>query len=103
MNKLTQAKRVQIISALVEGNSVRAACRMTGAAKGTVLKLVVDLGKACAAYQDRTLRNLTCKKIQCDEVWSFCYAKEKNVPEEKRWPQLFGQHVPFLKWRLAVF
>jgi IS1 family transposase len=84
MNKLTQAKRVQIIAALVEGNSIRAICRMTGAAKGTVLKLVVDLGKACAAYQDRTLRNLTCKKIQCDEIWSFCYAKEKNVPEEMK-------------------
>jgi hypothetical protein len=84
MNKLTQAKRVQIIAALVEGNSIRATCRMTGAAKGTVLKLVVDLGKACAAYQDRTLRNLTCKKIQCDEIWSFCYAKEKNVPEEMK-------------------
>lgn len=82
MNKLTQTRRVQIIAALVEGNSIRATCRMTGAAKGTVLKLVVDLGKACAAYQDRALRNLTCKKIQCDEIWSFCYAKEKNVPEE---------------------
>ena len=84
MNKLTQAKRVQIISALVEGNSVRATCRMTDAAKGTVLKLLVDLGKACAAYQDRTLRNLTCKKIQYDEIWSFCYAKERNVPEEMK-------------------
>ena len=90
MNKLTQAKRVQIISALVEGNSIRATCRMTGAAKGTVLKLVVDLGKACAAYQDRTLRNLTCKKIQCDEIWSFCYAKEKNVPEEMKGKLGFG-------------
>ena len=55
---------------------------MTGAAKGIVLKLVVDLGQACAAYLDRTLRNLNCQKIQCDEVWSFCYAKEKNVPEK---------------------
>ena len=90
MNKLTQAKRVQVIAALVEGNSVRATCRMTGAAKGTVLKLVVDLGKACAAYQDRTLRNLTCKKIQCDEIWSFCYAKEKNVPEEMKGKLGFG-------------
>jgi IS1 family transposase len=90
MNKLTQAKRVQIISALVEGNSIRATCRMTGAAKGTVLKLVVDLGKACAAYQDRTLRNLTCKKIQCDEIWSFCYAKEKNVSEEMKGKLGFG-------------
>ena len=84
MNKLTQAKRVQIISALVEGNSVRATCRMTGAAKGTVLKLLDDLGQACAAYQDRTLRNLTCKKIQCDEIWSFCYANERNIPEEMK-------------------
>jgi IS1 family transposase len=90
MNKLTQAKRVQIIAALVEGNSIRATCRMTGAAKGTVLKLVVDLGKACAAYQDRTLRNLTCKKIQCDEIWSFCYAKEKNVPEDMKGKLGFG-------------
>lgn len=84
MNKLTQAKRVQVIAALVEGNSIRATCRMTGVAKGTVLKLLVDLGSACAAYQDRTLRNLTCKRVQCDEIWSFCYAKEKNVPEEMK-------------------
>lgn len=90
MNKLTQTKRVQIIAALVEGNSIRATCRMTGAAKGTVLKLVVDLGKACAAYQDRVLRNLTCKKIQCDEIWSFCYAKEKNVPKEMKGKLGFG-------------
>lgn len=90
MNKLTQAKRVQIIAALVEGNSIRATCRMTGAAKGTVLKLVVDLGKVCAAYLDRTLRNLNCQKIQCDEVWSFCYAKEKNVPEEMKSTLGFG-------------
>lgn len=90
MNKLTQAKRVQIISALVEGNSIRATCRMTDVAKGTVLKLLVDLGQACAAYQDRTLRNLTCTKIQCDEIWSFCYAKEKNVPEEMKGKLGFG-------------
>jgi len=90
MNKLTQAKRVQIIAALVEGNSVRATCRMTDVAKGTVLKLVVDLGKACADYQDRTLRNLTCKKIQCDEIWSFCYAKEKNLPDHLKGKLGFG-------------
>ncbi|MDO8358375.1 MAG: IS1 family transposase [Nitrospirota bacterium] len=90
MNKLTQAKRVQIIAALVEGNSIRATCRMTGAAKGTVLKLLADLGKACAQYQDQYLRNLPCKKIQCDEIWSFCYAKEKNVPEEMKGKLGFG-------------
>lgn len=53
---------------------------MTGAAKGTVTRLLVSVGKACAVYQDKTLRNLPCKQIQCDEIWSFCYAKEKNVP-----------------------
>lgn len=90
MNQLTQAKRVQIIAALVEGNSIRATCRMTDVAKGTVLKLLVDLGKACAQYQDEHLRNLPCKSIQCDEIWSFCYAKEKNVPEEYKGKLGFG-------------
>jgi IS1 family transposase len=90
MNKLTQAKRVQIIAALVEGNSIRATCRMTGAAKGIVLKLVVDLGKACAAYQDRAIRRLICKQIQCDEIWSFCYAKDKNLPDHLKGKLGFG-------------
>lgn len=84
MNRLPTAKRVQIVAALVEGMSVRATCRMTGAAKGTVLKLLADLGYACWAYQDRTLRDLPCKHVQCDEIWSFCYAKAKNVPEPKK-------------------
>lgn len=90
MNKLTHAKRVQVIAALVEGNSIRATCRMTGVAKGTVLKLLVDLGSACAAYQDRTLRSLPCKRVQCDAIWSFCHAKEKNVPEEMKGKLGFG-------------
>lgn len=84
MNKLSTEKRSQVVAALVEGNSIRATCRMTGVAKGTVLKLLVDLGKACEAYQRRVLVNLKCRRIQCDEVWSFCYAKAKNVPQEKR-------------------
>ena len=83
MNKLTKEKQRQVVAALVEGNSIRATCRMTGVAKGTVLKLLVDLGKACAEYQDKTLRNLTCSKIQCDEIWAFVYAKEKNLPKDK--------------------
>ena len=83
MNKLTKEKQRQVVAALVEGNSIRATCRMTGVAKGTVLKLLVDLGKACAEYQDKALRNLTCSKIQCDEIWAFVYAKEKNVPKNK--------------------
>jgi IS1 family transposase len=82
MNKLTAAKRVQVIAALVEGNSIRATCRMSGVAKNTVTKLLVDMGKACEEYQDETLRNLPCKRIQCDEIWSFCHAKEKNVAPE---------------------
>ncbi len=90
MNKLTQAKRVQVIAALVEGNSVRTTCRMTGTCKKAVLKLLVDLGTACARYQDEHLRNLPCKRIQCDEIWSFCYAKEKNVPEEMKGKLGFG-------------
>ena len=68
------------MAALVEGNSIRATCRMSGAAKGTVLKLLADLGMARWEYQDRTLRNLPCERVQCDEIWSFSYAKEKNVP-----------------------
>ncbi len=84
MNKLTIKQRAQVLRALVEGNSIRATVRMTGAAKNTVVKLLADVGTACLDYQDKTLRNLTCKRIQCDEIWSFCYAKEKNVPEGKR-------------------
>lgn len=84
MNKLTTEKRAQIIACLVEGNSIRATVRMTGAAKNTVTKLLVDLGAACSTYQDRTFRNLPCKRLQVDEIWSFVGAKARNVPEEKR-------------------
>jgi IS1 family transposase len=84
MNKLNIQKQSQIISALVEGNSIRATCRMTGAAKKTVLKLLVDIGKVCSEYPDKVFRDLPCKHIQCDEIWAFCYAKEKNIPEDKK-------------------
>jgi IS1 family transposase len=84
MNKLDPKRQAQVIAALVEGNSIRAAVRMTGVAKNTIVKLLVDVGKACAEYQDKTLRNLPCQKVQCDEIWSFCYSKEKNVPEDKK-------------------
>lgn len=84
MNKLDLKTRARIVSCLVEGNSIRATARMTGAAKNTVVKLLADVGAACAAYQDKTLRNLPCKRIQCDEICSFVYRKQKNVPEEKR-------------------
>jgi hypothetical protein len=84
MNVLPREKQVQVISALVEGNSIRATVRMTGVAKNTVTKLLVDLGKACEAYHDRTVRNLKCDYVECDEIWSFVYAKERNVPAPMR-------------------
>lgn len=84
MNKLTIQQRAQVLRALVEGNSIRATVRMTGAAKNTVAKLLADVGSACLDYQDKALRNLSCKRVQCDEIWSFCYAKDKNVPRNKQ-------------------
>jgi hypothetical protein len=82
MNKPSLERRAQVISCLVEGNSVRATCRMTGSSKGAVLKLIADLGPACQKYQDEHLRNLPCQRLQADEVWSFCYSKQKNIPEQ---------------------
>jgi IS1 family transposase len=79
MNRLDVATRKQIVAALVEGNSIRATCRMTGAAKGTVLKLLNDLGEACDEYQDKAIRNLSVRLVQCDEIWSFCYCKDKTL------------------------
>lgn len=84
MNQLTTVRRVQVVKALVEGNSINGIVRMTGVAKNTVLKLLADLGSECLAFQDKSLRDLTCRRIECDEIWEFCYAKEKNVPEEHK-------------------
>ena len=84
MNKLDIKKRAQIINCLVEGNSLRSTSRMTGCSINTVTKLLVDVGKTCVEYQDKAFQNLTCKRIQCDEIWNFCYCKEKNVPEEHK-------------------
>jgi IS1 family transposase len=81
MNSTPLAKLAQIIGLLVEGNSINATRRITGAAKATVLKLLADVGQACAEYQDETLHNLPCKRVQCDDIWSFVGAKKRNVPE----------------------
>ena len=83
MNKLPANKRAQILTMMVEGVSIRAISRMTGASKNTIVKLLADAGQACAEYQDKNLRGLTCKHLQVDEIWSFVYAKDKNVPESK--------------------
>lgn len=84
MNKLHREKKVRITASLIEGNSLRATARMCDVAFNTVLNFLPEIGSACADYQDRTLRNLKCKRVQCDEIWSFCYAKEKNVPADKK-------------------
>ncbi len=81
MNRLPKAKQAQIVSALVEGVSIRATCRMFDVSKNTVTKLLVDLGAVCKEYQDHAMRGLKCRRLQVDEIWSFCYAKQKNVPQ----------------------
>lgn len=84
MNRLSTEERIQIVSALIEGNSIRAISRMTGASKTTVTKLLSDLGLVCSIYMDRDMRNLSCQRLQADEIWAFVGAKEKNVPDDKR-------------------
>src|SRR4051812_6375526 len=83
MNKLSTAKRVAVVRALVEGCSIRATLRMTGISKNTISKLLLDLGAACTAYQSKTLVNLPCKRLQCDEIWSYVGAKDKNLSQAK--------------------
>jgi len=82
MNKLDPKKQAQVVAALVEGCSIRATVRMTGVAKNTIVKLLVELGAACSDYLDKHLVNLPCQRVQVDEIWSFCYAKAKNVTPE---------------------
>jgi IS1 family transposase len=82
MNKLSTAKRAQVVGCLVEGMSIRAAVRATGVAKNTITKLLVDLGDACSYAANELLVEIDAKRVQCDEIWSFCYSKQKNVPKE---------------------
>jgi IS1 family transposase len=84
MNKLDAAKRTQIVSAIVEGCSIRSIVRMTGASKNTIAKLLVELGAACSDYMDKNLHGLKSKRIQCDEIWSFVAAKQRNVTPKLR-------------------
>jgi IS1 family transposase len=83
MNRLSIQKRAQVVAALIEGNSIRSTCRMVGVSKDAVLKLVPDMGAACMALHNAKVRGVKVQRVQCDEIWSFCYAKEKNVPVEK--------------------
>ncbi len=88
MNALNPERRAQVIAALVEGNSIRSVSRMSGVSRNTIMSLLVAVGEACARYQDTALRGLNSKRIQCDEIWQFCYAKDKNLPEDKK--DVFG-------------
>ncbi|MBI1953317.1 MAG: DDE-type integrase/transposase/recombinase [Candidatus Omnitrophica bacterium] len=90
MNRLPRAKQIQILTTLVEGASLRAASRIADVSINTVTKLLVNVGAVCSEYQDKTFRNLTCKRLQCDEIWSFIYAKDKNVPKKKRGKFSYG-------------
>lgn len=90
MNKLTRSARAQILGLMVEGMSIRAIVRTTGASKNTIVKLLEDAGEAFSDYQDRTLRGLTCKRVQVDEIWAFVYAKAKNVETAKAAPNGAG-------------
>jgi hypothetical protein len=82
MNKLPSNQRARIIMALIEGNSIASTCRMTGAAKMTVLSLIREVGTACQSFHDANVRYLATERVQCDEVWSFCSMKQKHVPAE---------------------
>ena len=90
MNRLDTATRARVVSALVEGNSLRATSRLTGVARMTVEKLLRDIGEACQKFHDEKVRNLTTtKRIQCDEIWSFCYAKSRTVTNS---PAILEKH-----------
>ncbi len=79
INRLDTVTRAQVVRCLCEGNSIRSTVRITGVAKNTVTKLLVEIGAACLKFQDETMQDLPCKRIQADEIWSFVYAKQKNV------------------------
>ena len=86
MNKLSSKDRADILNLLCEGMAIRSIVRVTGTSKNTVVKLLIDAGAACQAYHDVHVRNLNSRRVQCDEIWSFCYAKQKNVASAKAAP-----------------
>lgn len=112
MKQLTKQQRIAVIRCLVEGNSIRSTVRITGVALNTIQKLTHDLGEAVLAYQDQVLRNIQSKPVRCDEVWNFCYAKDKNLPDEMRgmpgvgsmwtWVALDADSKLIVSWRLGA-
>src|SRR5689334_10492965 len=111
MNRLSTEKRVQILFALCEGASVNATARQTGASKVTILKLLAEVGTAVLDYQQRTLVNLPCKRVQCDEIWSFVGCKEKRVPRDEKgrgrgdawtWTAIWADTKVIPRWRAGT-
>ena len=90
MNRLSRTKRAQILTLLVEGMSLRAISRATDASINTISNLLVDAGEACSAYHDKTVRRVRAKRVQVDEIWSFTYAKQKNLAVAKAAPEGAG-------------
>src|SRR5437870_4216526 len=90
MNTLPIEDKVRILSCLTEGMSIRATSRVTGAAKNTIRDLIRHVGPACEKFHDKYVRFLTSERVQCDEIWSFCYSKQKNVPERFRGVSGYG-------------
>lgn len=112
MNKLTQQQRCAVIRCLVDGVSIRATTRITGVAKNTIQKLTRELGQAVLDYQDNVLRGISSARIQCDEIWNFCYAKDKNLPDSMRgmpgvgsmwtWTAIDAETKLIISWRLGA-
>lgn len=98
MNRLSTRRRMKLVRTQVESNSVRSTSRMTGAAMNTVLKLLVDLGRACSDYQAGAFHDLACHRVQRGEVRAFCYSKQKNVPEGHRGEYDYGD-----LWTFTIF
>lgn len=96
MNKLSLAKREHLLRLLVEGNSIRGTARITGVSYNTVLKLIPEIGMACDACHDQLARNLSCRRIQIDEIWSFCHTKQKNLSHEQRYDSEYGDLWTFV-------
>jgi lambda repressor-like predicted transcriptional regulator len=96
MNRLSDAKRVQVLSMLCEGSSMRSVSRVADVSINTVAKLLADEGEACEAFHDETVRGVRSKRVQCDEIWALCYAKQKNVvpPKRLRTEQVIFGHGP---------
>lgn len=111
MNKLSTAKRVVLLNMLIEGMPMRAISSTVGVSVNTVAKMLVEAGEACAAYHDETVRDVPARKVQCDEIWSFCYEKEKSSARAKStlrgagdvwtWTATESDHKMILSWEVG--